>query len=115
MTQVNEPWRENWNELKEIGGGGQGATYRANHRTDGTSAVIKVLKKQAEQKARERMFQEVNNLTLLAGEKVPAVLDHNTGDFQDSAVPLYIAMSFIEGVTLNKVITQQKRLSVEDA
>jgi tRNA A-37 threonylcarbamoyl transferase component Bud32 len=104
-----QPWAEKWIEIRPISGGGQGDTLLVKSKSgEFEQAVLKLLKphKAQDSKARGRMAQEVTNLKVLrnAGGKVPQVLDGNTEKFEDSNVPLYFVMEFINGKTLADLV-----------
>lgn len=87
--------------------GGQGEVRRVRHAADGRVGAIKRLHgddaKQNER--RYRMLTEVSGLRLLAGDGVPAVLDANEDQWLDKATELYLVMDYIEGPTLQRLVT----------
>jgi serine/threonine protein kinase len=96
-------WDGKWNLGAELGQGGQGITHVATFADDpSVRGVLKRLKRRKSQQARARMRREVTNLQALATvvHSVPRVLDHNTGDFEDQNVELFVVMDLIEGPTL---------------
>ncbi|MDX2220495.1 MAG: protein kinase [Burkholderiales bacterium] len=108
--------QSNWTKISKLGEGGQGITYLVkNVRTDEV-AVLKLLKKQGSQQARRRMYQEVSNLKVLASVscKVPKVVESNVELFE-SDTELYFVMEHIEGQSLDKVISEKKRLGLDAA
>jgi serine/threonine protein kinase len=102
------PWEKDWKDEGSLDGGGQGETRRVSAKDgSGRKGVIKLLKHPERRQARERMYQEVSNLDLLAKArvKVPAVLDKGTtARFNERDVELYFVMDFIHGRTLEKEI-----------
>ena len=111
-------WEKSWDQIRPLGGGGQGDTLLVKSISGEPSrAVLKLLKPQKvrEPKARGRMAMEVTNLKVLrnAGGKVPQVLDGNTEHFEDKNVPLFFVMEFIEGETLAKIVQDRTGLPVD--
>src|SRR5437867_3030458 len=105
-----EPWMERWKFVAPLDGGGQGDTsIVSSHGDPNLAGVLKCLKKgkEADPKARRRMFQEVSNLKVLhgAGAKVPKVFDDNTASFE-STEPLFFVMEQIHGKTLSAVVKE---------
>jgi serine/threonine-protein kinase len=83
--------------------------------SDGSEAVLKTLRYPDSKQARRRMLQEVTNLKLLSTVDcaVPRLLDDNTADFADRSVDLYMVMEYAKGQTLQGVVTERGRLSLE--
>jgi serine/threonine protein kinase len=103
-------WTDNWEQVRELGRGGQGTTYEVRSRGSAESAVLKLLNQTDNTQARKRMAVEAINLQALngVGAKVPRLFEHNTAeDFGDSSVALYIVMEFVPGKTLNHVVAEQ--------
>ena len=63
------------------------------------------------------MYQEVASLTTLSSAHcaVPRVLGHNTELFNDLGVELYVAMEYIQGDTLKRVIDSEGTLPLDEA
>jgi serine/threonine protein kinase len=68
-------------------------------------------------KARARMHREVTSLQTLApqGARVPRYLDGNTAAFEQTEVPLFFVMEYIEGQTLDVFLKLNGPLSLEDS
>ena len=115
MAPENEPWQGRWVVQKKLAEGGQGETYLATPRAGSALSVLKVLRKQIDQKARTRMVQEITNLEILnaQGAKVPVVVDHNRVAFREMDIPLYFVMDYIKGQTLDEVIKVHQKLPLE--
>jgi serine/threonine protein kinase len=114
-----EPWSEKWEIVEWFPESGQGKAGVVKARA-GTpdKAVLKILRKPKEKRARQRMFSEVLNLTMAhqAGAKVPKYLDGNINPGNaEGENPLYFVMEFIEGPTLKDLIKDKGALSVEEA
>ncbi len=96
-------WDATWSQGSKLGSGGQGVTYMVTSTEDpNRRGVLKHLLNNKSAQARERMRREVVNLDILAkaGGAVPRVMDHNTDDYEDLSVQLYVVMEFIPGPTL---------------
>lgn len=124
MTQDECPWEANWEVGKVLGAGGQGTARLAIRKGNSSErAAIKTLIWHEDPKSRARMNREVHNMISLrpamteAYEKcpVPDVLDHNTDRFDNPAVYLFVAMEFVEGDTLDKIVSPDKPLPLDTA
>ncbi|GGA46307.1 protein kinase [Okeania sp. KiyG1] len=116
-----KPWDENWNTIKDIGGGGHGLTFLVEPKNDLFSVgqyVLKRLKNQESLERRSRMHVEVTiigRLNILNCPNIPKLIDSNSQYFKDKNVPLYMVTEFIEGKTLEKFITEKGIVDVFDA
>ena len=87
------PWEARWKLQDRLGKGGQGITHIASFVEDPTIlGALKYLKNNNDGQARGRMYREVANLKVLAnaGGAVPQVLDHNTENYEDKKVELFV-------------------------
>jgi serine/threonine-protein kinase len=113
-----QPWAKNWNFVRALNEGNQGATSVVSGKEDVSQvAVVKELNKNGSTKARRRMFTEVAALRRLgsAKVKVPNVKEDNTAQFEDVSVPLYVVMDCIQGEPLDKEIKRRGKLPLEKA
>jgi serine/threonine-protein kinase len=112
-------WESEWRvEDHDFGRGGQGKTLLVSRIAEPHSqGVLKLLKHQADTKARLRMHREVTNLRTLAnqGLKVPHVLDGNTEQNENPNAELYFVMERVPGSTLERAIKERSRLPLEHA
>lgn len=112
-------WDSNWEWVnnENIGSGGQGTTFLVRDKSSREIALVKELKHQRDEKARRRMFQEVQSLKALhsAGCKVPKILDSNVELYEQIETDLYFIMEFIEGRTLAEEIRNIEKRDVETA
>lgn len=106
-----------WVNNEKIGAGGQGTTFLVKDKSSREIALVKELKHQRNEKARRRMFQEVQNLRALhsAGCKVPKILDSNVELYEQTQTDLYFIMEFIEGRTLAEEIRNLNTKSIQTA
>jgi serine/threonine-protein kinase len=93
-----------------IGEGGNASVYRVWNETLEVIRAIKVLKMSSNQEARERFMTEAK---ILADIQHPNIVQiYNLGFFDQ--VP-FIEMEFIEGISVKKIITQNKRVALPAA
>ena len=97
--------------IEELGEGAFGAVYKARHRVMKRLVALKVLppalRKDAE--TRERFEREAEALARL---NHPHVVQIHDADIEQSFP--YLAMEFVEGRDLRKVLQERKRLSVDE-
>src|ERR1051325_3995369 len=115
MTEKN--WEAQWKKIKSLGKGGQGTTWLLEDKQNSQKAVLKLLNKNIDNKARRRMVNEVNNLKTLSemGGNIPKIIDDNLEFFKDKNVILYFIMQLIEGETLQAYIKKRKKIKIEQA
>lgn len=104
MKDNTTPWADDWEELDEIGRGGQGVIVEVRHRTeDRKRGVLKriVPRWRSDRQARDRLQQEADTLSKLhdLGARVPAVYDSFLK--YDAAEP-FLIMEFIKGVRFDE-------------
>lgn len=96
-------YKDRWEKIDDIDGGGQGTTIKAVDKNDNNViAAVKILNKQNDMERRARMLRETVSLSTLSHPNLPEVLDSNTENWQDLNYKLFIATEFIPGVTLSK-------------
>lgn len=117
MNENATPWLETWEEIEEIGRGGQGIVTKLSHKKEsGRHAVLKqiVERWRDDPQALERLHLEAETLAKLhkLGASVPNVydssLDHNDSD-------PFIVMEFIDGLRFDKWLKKNKPISLADA
>jgi serine/threonine protein kinase len=102
---------DNRYQIKElIGRGGMGAVYKAVHTTMNQVVAVKVLNKEytGDEKQVQRFYQEARNSSQLKHPNTIRVFDF--GRSEDGH--LYIAMEYLEGTTLTKVIQKDKTIPI---
>lgn len=116
MATKTKPWAVRWQEKEVLGSGGQGTTKIVVRRedADGQEYALKQLNRSEDPERRTRMHREVTNLTTLDHTGIPKVIESNTQDFKDPAIPLFVVMERIEGMTLSKKV-ESTPLSIQDA
>jgi tRNA A-37 threonylcarbamoyl transferase component Bud32/tetratricopeptide (TPR) repeat protein len=90
--------------LGELGRGGMGAVYTAYDDELDRKVAIKVLLGDADSSARARILRESRALARLSHPNVVQVYDVG-----DHAGAIYIAMEYIQGLTLRQWVRQQQR------
>ena len=118
MAEHTHPWDEGWIFGKRLGKGGQGFAHLVTRRkAPSEQAALKFLKNNQSTQARGRMHREVASLQVLssAGGAVPSVLAHNTEDYLDTSVELYVVMDYIPGHTIREIVDEQGVLDLNTA
>ncbi len=103
----------NFKLLDMIGSGGMGAIYKAINLSDKSETVaIKVLKDEmfADEKIRKRFKQEAAIIDQLDHPNIVKVIERG-----QSRQSLFIAMEYLQGITLNKKIQAEKKLVLTEA
>lgn len=108
-------WRERWEILESLPGGGQGEAFRARRAPDGQIAFLKVLKAKKHPERRARFFREASAYDTYRIEGMPQLIESNAHLHKDMAFEPYIATNFFEGPTLRKWREAQKSVSLETA
>lgn len=112
------PWDERWERRANKIVSGQSISFVARAK-DGSEAdvFIKTLhpNRAKDRKARDRFHREVLAYETLEGLGPPLLIDHNASLWRDRQVPLYMALEYIQGEDLKKVVESQGPLAVEDA
>lgn len=112
------PWEKRWKLCRPLGKGGQGETYLVTLKEDDTiEGALKHLRNDRDVQARGRMRREVANLQTLAsaGGTVPRILDHNTDQFENHNVELFVVMDLIQGPTLADYVSELGPMALDDA
>lgn len=97
-------YKDRWEVVNNLSGGGQGRTFRTRRRTGGQEACLKVLKQQDSEDRRRRFFIEANTLANVFHPRVPRLIETNAREdvipLAKGAPKLYLATEFINGPTL---------------
>ena len=99
---------DRYNVIKKLGEGGMGTVYLAEHVKMGRKSAIKVMNPGmvADADAISRFNREASNASRINHPNVAAVYDF--GETSDGLI--YLAMEFIEGPSLTKVIEENGSL-----
>lgn len=103
---------EGWRIEAEVGRGGMGRVYRAFHEITGQKVALKMLMPQGgkERTHRDRFVHEAKVLARLEHPNLVGMLG-----FFEHRDRLFIVMRFVEGCTLEELLTRRGRLQPEDA
>ncbi len=97
-------YKDSWNKIGDLPGGGQGTTLKAISKNDQTIfSAVKILNKQNDEERRARMYREAAILSTISHSNIPKLIDSNTEFWKDKNYKLFIATEFIDGVTLSKL------------
>ncbi|HEY1556316.1 MAG TPA: protein kinase [Kofleriaceae bacterium] len=104
---------ERFQIVEQIGQGGSGTIYRAEHVTLRRKVAIKVLHTELSRDdlAVERFRREATTVAEIDNEHIVEI--HDFGRTPDGR--LYLAMELLEGETLDAVLVRDKQLSIERA
>ena len=100
---MNTTFNDTYEVKSVIGKGGMSTVYLAEHKRLGTRWAVKQVAKQ--QGAQFDFLAEANILKRLQHPMLPRIVDI----FEDDA-HIYVVEDFVEGVTLEDVLKQQKRV-----
>jgi WD40 repeat protein len=106
---VIPPSVPNYEILEEVGRGGMGIVYRARHLPTGRLVALKVLRKERllHPDMVRRFRREVQAAARLTHPNIVAVYDYdNEGDTH------YLAMEFVQGITLQKLVEESGPVEV---
>ena len=109
----NEKWDRNPGSTLR---GGQGTSFLATWR-DGTDGrvFIKELRKPRDLEARKRFRREVAAYETLNHPNLPNLIEDNSAEWEDVAIPLYLVLECIDGNTLGSWMSQNGPMSLESA
>jgi DNA-binding response OmpR family regulator/tRNA A-37 threonylcarbamoyl transferase component Bud32 len=95
--------------LEELGRGGMGAVYKARHLRMNRLVALKVINREylVQPESVKRFYKEVQAAAQLAHPNI--VIAYDSGQVDDTH---YMAMEYVEGVTLSKLVRQQGPLRV---
>ena len=93
-------WRERWEVIEQLPGGGQGHAYRARRRLDGLEALLKVIKANDLVERRARFFREATAYDTCRVEGIPRLVESNAHLHADADFEMYLARDFVAGPTL---------------
>lgn len=95
-------YKDRWDVIQKLASGGQGTTLLARDQNDDSViSVLKILNRQKDMERRARMYRETSALETLSHSNIPKVIDTNTHFWKELDYNLFIALEFIEGITLS--------------
>lgn len=103
----------NFQIVEQIGSGGMGAVYLAEHQRIGTQVAIKVLRPELgyREELVKRFFNEAKAITALKHPSIVAI--HDFGVSPDKI--MYIVMEYLQGETLGECLRRDRALPWERA
>ena len=113
---VDDPtWKEHWQKLDTLDGGGQGEAYRARRQSDGKIGFLKTIKSRKDAERRARFFREATAYDSFGVEGIPRLIESNAHRHADEGFALFIVTEFIVGNTLRSWREAQATVSLETA
>ena len=95
-------WRERWEVVAKLSGGGQGEAFQVRRKIDGREAFLKAVRAKTNPERRARFFREANAYDTFRVGGVPRLIESNAHRHKDAGIEPYIATDFIMGPTLRK-------------
>src|SRR5450755_608564 len=95
--------------------GGQGHSYQARDKSNGSLVFVKELKRRNSAVARKRFRREVTAYETVAGTGLPALIYDNSSEWQIPSVPLFMVLEWIDGLSLRQKVSQDGPVSLQDA
>lgn len=108
-------WQDTWVFSEEIKKGSQSVTQLVTGHDGNRTGFLKRLRSSKNEKARKRFRQEVVAYETLRPEGLPALLEHNSEDWEDKSIPLYMVLEQIAGVDLADYVAKNGPLPIDDA
>lgn len=108
-------WKERWESLEELPGGGQGEAFRARRLHDGRLGFLKVIKSPKDMERRKRFYREASAYSTFQIDGVAKLIESNADRHSDVAYRPFLATAFIEGPTLRAWRNDQRDVTVEEA
>ena len=108
-------WKERWEILQKLDGGGQGDAYKARRRTDGRIGFLKTIKSRKNPERRARFFREASAYDSFGVEGVPKLIESNAHQHANAEFEPFIVTEFIEGETLRSWRDSTRVVSLETA
>lgn len=113
---VNEAtWKEQWEKLETLPGGGQGEAYRARRRSDAKIGFVKTIKSRRDPERRARFFREATAYDSFGIDGIPRLIESNAHLHADERFAPFIVTEFIEGSTLRSWREGQPTVSLDTA
>ncbi len=100
-------WRDRWEIVEALPGGGQGEAFRARRKEDGREGFLKVLKAKTVRERRSRFFRDATAYESFAVEGIPDLVESNAHRHADPDFELFIVTEFVSGPTLTRWRTDQ--------
>ena len=108
-------WRDRWDEVKRLPGGGQGNAWRVRRKGDGQDGFLKAIRAKRDPERRARFSREANAYATITVRGIPRLIESNAHQWKDAAVEPYMVTEFIEGPTLRQWREDRRQVSLHDA
>ena len=95
-------WRERWEVIEQLSGGGQGHAFKVRRKSNGHEAFLKTIKEKSDPERRARFFREANAYDTVRVGGVPHLIESNAHWHRDFQTEPYIVTDFITGPTLRE-------------
>ena len=108
-------WRERWEVIKQLSGGGQGHAFKVRRKGNGHEAFLKTIKEKSDPERRARFFREANAYDTVRVGGVPHLIESNAHRHRDFQTEPYIVTDFITGPTLREWREAQPHVDLNTA
>ena len=108
-------WRDRWDGVKQLPGGGQGNAWRVRRKGDGQDGFLKAIRSKRDPERRARFSREANAYATVTVRGIPRLIETNAHLWKDAALEPYMVTEFIEGPTLRQWREGRQRVSLHDA
>lgn len=108
-------WKDRWEILQKLDGGGQGDAFKARRRTDGRIGFLKTIKSRKDPERRARFFREASAYDSFGVEGVSKLIESNAHQHANAEFEPFIVTEFIEGETLRSWRDATPVVSLETA
>ena len=102
------PFNENYDILDTLGKGGMGCVYKALDKKLKREVALKVLDKSSDNEAIQRFYLEAQAMKEMDHQNVVHVFD-----FGEQNGQLFIAMTYVKGISLADILDKQSKLPFE--
>lgn len=111
----DKQWKEEWEAVRDLGQGGQGATKLVRRKGTDEVGCLKVLSQQNDSERRQRFSREATAYDTFSHVHIPKLLRSNTHYHADLNWRMFIVTEFIPGPTLSEYVAAHGPLAWEDA
>jgi len=108
-------WTDSWEPIEKLPGGGQGEAFKAQRKSNGLVAFVKIIKSRRDPERRARFFREASAYDSFEVEGIPRLIESNAHFHKDPAYLPYLATEFVEGPTLRKWREQARDVDLATA
>ncbi len=108
-------WRERWEVIEKLPGGGQGEAYRVYRKSNRREAFLKAIKSKNDPERRARFFREASAYDTFRVDGIPHLIESNAHRHKNANFEPYIATEFIIGPTLRNWRESQSRVELDIA